>query len=337
MPFVEINEMNMIHPHFMLIDFFRMSTDPLTSYWRIEKMMPRIYTLLKHYPLLKLNTPLPNSVKNWKPKTTQLHDVLNTVYVFLKNKKSLVTFGFHAYNTLLKNSGLIKKDNRYSLINVPYYEFISEEYVSDANALIDLLKNTYKEHNSEFKIIEHYPFFQFYGYNVKIYFGDTLICWAFDINKKCLPYQDLSAILVQNDSSEQAKNDTIRVGSFPLIIMMNLILTIYYRTNKDNVMTNVHQTLTSHFYSMRNFYLKDNKITFMDKSVFQELTVQCLGPKINPKREYWEEIDRKKKLKSGPYVYRYDPSISNTTTTTFKFANSSGNPINNPKNLRLVK
>ena len=334
MPFVEVNKMNMIHPHFMIIDFYRMSTDPLTSYWRIEKMMPRVHKLLTHYPLLKINRPLSNLMEKHNIKNTELKNVLNTVYQYLCNKKSLIVIGFYAYNFFLNESKISNKNSKFFPIDIPYYEFISENYYNDVNELVNILKDTYKD--DKFEIKEHYPFFQFYGYNVKVFYNNTLIFWAFDINKKCLPYQEIK--LLEKHKGATKSTNVIRIGSFPLVIMMNFIFTIYNRVNKNNSMTNIHQIFTSNLFTVRNNYFRTKHITFLDKSVFQELTIDCIGPKINPQREFFEEKTRKKEKTKRSYTFRYDPSVGNTdTTSTYIFLNSSGNPINHTKNLRLYK
>ena len=41
MPFKEINGFNLIEPSFMTIDYLRMLSDPINSYWRIEKSFKR--------------------------------------------------------------------------------------------------------------------------------------------------------------------------------------------------------------------------------------------------------------------------------------------------------
>jgi hypothetical protein len=50
-PYTIIKGMKMVHPHFALIDQFRILTDPLTSYYNLEKVIPRIKMLLTYFPL----------------------------------------------------------------------------------------------------------------------------------------------------------------------------------------------------------------------------------------------------------------------------------------------
>jgi hypothetical protein len=332
MPFIEIDGWTIIHPHFMTIDFMRMTTDLLNSAWRVEKTLPRIKKLLKHYPLLKIDKPLPNIITNWKPVDKTHSDILLSILTFLKGRDDVVVMGLYAYNIFVDS---LKDKKKFKTVNIPYYEFMSDRYRECAMEFIDFLKSTYVSSSNDIKVVEHYPFFQFYGYNVRIYYKDRLIAWIFDTEKRCVPYQQVPAVhygykTVQLDG-------TIRMASFVQIVAVNMMETIYYRTNKENDMVNFHQILTSHFYEIRRLYFEETGKNFMDESVFREYIVECIGSKNNPIRERFELIDKKKKEKSGPYTFKYEPGhMVKEPSTTYRFANSSGNPINNVKNLRLV-
>jgi hypothetical protein len=49
--FINTNGFTLIHPWFAMIDYFRMFTDPMVSYWRLEKHYERYMLLQKTYPL----------------------------------------------------------------------------------------------------------------------------------------------------------------------------------------------------------------------------------------------------------------------------------------------
>jgi hypothetical protein len=50
-PTVKLDGLYYIDTEFMMIDIYRVYTDPLTSYWRLEKTFTRTARILKHYPL----------------------------------------------------------------------------------------------------------------------------------------------------------------------------------------------------------------------------------------------------------------------------------------------
>lgn len=314
MPFVDINGFKTIHPHFMMIDFFRMFTDPLTSYWRLEKIMPRFYKLQKHYPFLKIKKEI-----SYK-KTDDL--IYNKLLGMIKNKKSLIVVGGYAYNKFLEESKL----NRNKLNN-PLLNVVSVDYENDGKEIIDKLKNS--EYNNKLNFVEHYPFFQFTSHSVIIYYNNNAVMKIQGNNKKCYPYRKIK---LNND-------DFIQIGSFDLTLMFNMIEAIIYRTNKDIQYMNNYQRMISDMIDMRNKFFKDNpKKTFNDETLFKSFQIECTGITKDPVREYRELIDEKRKKKSGPLIFKYEPEIHKKDyESEFIFSNSSGNPINNVKNLKLNK
>ena len=51
MPIMRVNNLNISHPKFILIDIMRQYNDPMTSFWRVKKNLIRANILLSHYPL----------------------------------------------------------------------------------------------------------------------------------------------------------------------------------------------------------------------------------------------------------------------------------------------
>ena len=49
-PYITVDGLKLTHPHFMLTDAYRVYTDPMTSYFRLEKTFSRFTTLMKYYP-----------------------------------------------------------------------------------------------------------------------------------------------------------------------------------------------------------------------------------------------------------------------------------------------
>jgi hypothetical protein len=335
MPFKEINGINCIHPHFMSIDYFRMLSDPLVSYWRIDKGFKRFIKLLKYYPLptsdRSINIQIPKSQE------TQLNKLLNTIQDFITNKDSLVAVGFYAYNHFLNGSKLLesKKNINKKIIDVPYYEIISTNYRLDALDLISKLKTTNPELEKDIFVEEHYPFFTYFGFHAYIFYKDTLICIIYSNNKMCVPYKSVPALKFNNKIEESKGN--ILIGSYSINMYYTLINITKARVDGDDNTKNLYYTLLSHLIDMKEyFYEKNKKLNIFNESLFQDFVVDCKGITMPPDREKRLEIERKKKL-GKPYNYKYEPSTGiKEPETTYRFANSSGNPIINEKNLKLV-
>jgi hypothetical protein len=104
----------------------------------------------------------------------KIHKIINNYFLTnVSNKQSIVTIEFYAYNQFLIESKILNKkpkNNIFQILKFPYFEFISTDYKKDTNDLIDLLKSNILE--SQIKVKEFDPFFQFYGYSTQIYYED---------------------------------------------------------------------------------------------------------------------------------------------------------------------
>jgi hypothetical protein len=326
MPFKEISGLNYIHPFFMAIDYLRMITDPLASYWRIEKALKRMVLLQKHYPLPKVDKPI--QIVNSEP---ILDNAVNEITKFLSTSKTSIVIGFYAYNYYINASQTSNKNIK--PINIPYHEIISINYKQDFDAIIDLLKNKFKEHKVTHR--EYFPFFQFTGYSVEILLNDEVVAIIYSHNNKCLPYQMVDAIEFK-DGKQNKLSGKITLGSFSLTVLYAQIMTIKYRVNNDRSMTEVYMTVVSHMIQARGDYFKKfNKNIFDEDTLFKDFIVECIGEGIHPERlGRLRQEERRKKNKKAFYMYDPEKDMK-SADTTYNFSNTSGNEIRNPKNSKL--
>lgn len=332
LPFRTIDGLNMIHPHFMMIDYLRMLTDPILSYWRFENDLKGF----KRFVLLQKYYPLPYSDNSIDIESVPELDVINKhIFKYMTNKKSILVIGFYAYNYFLNESGILKdKSNKLNILNIPYYEFISSDYRHDALTLIDELKKISSIDSSSITYKEYYPFFQFTGFSVDIYYNDELIVRIYSNNRKYIPYQDVNVYDIKFE--KKIKDSKIRLGIFPIVLQYGLINLTKARTNNDNTLKDLYYTFCSQIISMRNYYLEMNNKTILDDTIFREFVVNGIGDTIQPDRERMMLIESKKK-QNKRYMFRYEPTADGIKDPDigYIFANSSGNAITNPKNLRL--
>jgi hypothetical protein len=275
MPFKEINGIHYIHPFFMAIDYLRMITDPLASYWRIEKGLKRMVLLQKHYPLPVINKPIQNIDSN-----PDLDKAVNLVTSFLINRKTCIAIGFYAYNYFVEKSGTTNKNIK--PINIPYHEFISTNYKHDFDEIIELLKKNFEPSRVSHK--EYFPFFQFTGFSVEILIDNEVIAVIYSHNNKCLPFQFVEPLEFKK-SKEIKPSGKITLGSFSLAVLFAQIMTIKYRVNNDRVLTEVYMTIVSHLISVRGEYFKKNNKNIFDSTIFRDFIVECIGDGIHPDRE----------------------------------------------------
>ena len=78
----------------------------------------------------------------------------------------------------------------------------------------------------------------------------------------------------------------------------------------------------------REYYLDSHDITVLDKSPFQEFTLQCLGSTEDPMR--MARLESLKKREAGKQVsFNYKPKGNSGKVPVYRFDNTSGNEILN--------
>lgn len=334
--FIQADGFNLIHPWFMIVDYFRMFTDPMVSYWRLEKHFARYLKLQKTYPLPLINKP----VEITPFKADNLHLTINMLEDFLSNIPGTIFTGFYAYNYYLKYSDFSKKDKRFSQIQMPYLEVYSTNYVEDGLKTIEYLKSLPEELSSKISHREFYPFFQFYGYNTVFYFelnGDQIpILYLYSNNNKCISFKSVPYVKFDNiklKSSSPEADKTVDIGSFDFNILHALIILVKVRVDDDNDWNDILYTLINGYVAFRKYYFTQNNITLYDSSIFEGFVIDCKGETIPPDREKRMLIQARKKL-GKPAIYRYESGVSKQPGSYY-FANTSGNEIRNEKNYKL--
>jgi hypothetical protein len=309
-PTLDINGYKIADPLFMTIDVFRVFSDPMTSYWRVEKSFLRNDLLLKYFPLPenKTNKKINTLTKNLKSTDYALRFIRKNI---LRKLKSIIMVGYYAYNYYVKKSGL-----KNLLTAAPYYDVISINYENDIKFIYKNLKSKF---GNNLKIKEFYIFSQFLGKSTKFYLNNELILNVFDHNFRCTVYIT-------------SKNKKLKIASFSTMIMM-ILASIFYNTVFENKVEKNNQTLIlSNIIAARNFYLKKRNLTVMDVSPFKEFGYECIGETMEFQRLQFLEREKRKKS-NKKIVFRYEPTGKKTKIPNFNFNNSSGNQIKRKKDL----
>jgi hypothetical protein len=318
-PFKTINNVNIVHPHFLNIDYLRVFTDPIVSYWRLKdkKTFERYFLLQKYHPLPYNNKPINISENTEKT-------LLDIVLEFTKNKDTMIHNGFFAYNYYLKESQLLDKpSSKFKTINIPYYEIVSVNYKCDTLDLIKTLKESCD--SDKLSIEEHFQFFQYLGYSTSIKYNDVLICTIYHSNNRCVPYKTC-----------KIDSNNYLIGTFNYVLLNNLSTLIKYKTDRNEESKNLQYTVISHLIEMRKFYFKRTKKTIFDKSPFQDFSLDYKGSTLSSDKER-QMIGELRKKKNKPFLFSYEPANKKESEQIVKyiFANTSGNIIKNPKKSQL--
>jgi len=301
-PYIEDRGIKYTHPHFMLVDAFRVYADPLTSYFRLDKTFNRFTTLMKYYPFDKSfekNNPVYN-LNNDMIKRFVRHNILHG--------SQLIVIGHYAYNYLVKkvNLGL-------EFDNFTYYQAISINYEEDKTNIENYLKDNF---NNDITSKDFTPYFQFYDKHTEYYYKNVCVLKIYGHNNRC----------IVNTFSERKK---VFFGTYQAIFLYLLIDYQYAITRRDNVEKNNYMTMITRLLKAREHYLDKHEISVLDKSPFQEFTLQCLGSTEDPLRMGMIE-SRRRKDAHKQIKFRYDPQPGKPgKVPRFNFENTSGNVIMN--------
>jgi hypothetical protein len=298
MPIMEQNGILYTHPHFMMIDAFRVYADPLTSYFRLDKTFSRFTTLMRYYPFdlsLAKNTPLYEK-ENKETKRFIRHKVLHD--------SQLIVIGHYAFNYLVK-----KADEKLAVENCPYYQVISINYDEDKVKIGNFLRKHLKNITSK----EFYPYFQFYDKHTEYYQDGICILKVYGHNNRC----------IVNQFSDKKR---VYFGTFQLIFLYLLVDYQYAHSRRDSREKNNYMILITRLLKARERYLDEHNKTILDRTPFREFTLQCLGSTEDPLR--MARLEERKKKEAGKQIkFRYDPKGSPGKVPNFKFDNTSGNEI----------
>ena len=324
-PFIEINGINYVHPSFMMIDLYKMLTDPYFSSFRWKKTFPRIQLIQKHYPFPKPAKSIPNVFTiNHK----LIDPILKNIDGFIKTRNSLILIGQIGYNYILAESGL--HSNKYKYLDVPFYELLSTNYIKDASDIVNDLMTNFPDLASRIKYVEHYPLWLITGYNVTVYIDEQPVAYIYDHNDRCQQVKYVKAKQFKDNKMSIDTNNTVTLASFDLLLLMNMTIAFRMRVNKDGEKLNFYNILTSYLIDIRNTYLDTHNLTLLDDSIFQELIPTCVGSTHDPRRE--ARLRRTEKTRK----FRYEPE-NPKKQEDWQFSNTSGNPVTNIKNLKLAK
>jgi hypothetical protein len=328
LPFRNIDGYFIVHSHFLTIDYLRILTDPICSYWRLKdkNCFDRYYELQKLYPYpysdksIDLEFDLnENDIEN---------KLLDNIYNYTLNNKNMIHCGFVAYNEFLKKSKIYEKNDKFKVLNIPYHECVSVNYKEDSLEIIKNLKLLLKENNineDKLDIQENFPFFQYFGYSVSLSYNGMLLCTLYDNNNRCVPYKSINL-----------NGDKLYIGTFNYVLLNVIVTLMKARVDEDEDTKNLCYTIVSHLIEMRKYYFKKYKKNMLDNTLFEDFSLDLAGKTLSAEKER-QIIGELRKKRNKPFLFSYDPSNKKEGDTNIKyiFRNTSGNIIKSAKKSKL--
>jgi len=303
-----------VNPSFMHIDYLKIMTDPMNSYWRIEKSFERLALLTTKFPLPKFTKPI---IINTSEQDNMIQCAIGLIINNIINK-DIIVVGFYAYNYFLEQSKISDKYKQYQKIKIPYLELISKNYKQDFDILYNLLCQKYDD---KISIREYYPFFTFTGYSVEVYLQDELILILYDYSKRSHPYLEYN---------------NLKLGTFSTTLMYSQINVIKFKTIQEEDLKLMYMILSSHLLQMQEYYFTRTKHTIFDNTPFKEFVTDCIIYEIDPDHEILMKYE-KRRSQNKPSMFIYDPikNKKEVKDENYFFSNISGNEILNEKRSQL--
>ena len=289
-PTKEINGVYYTHPHFMLVDAYRVYSDPMTSYFRLTKTFTRFNKLMHYYPLnedMMYNKLKPSGNIDKK----KLEDILSFIRHKIIHDSKYVVVGHYAFNQLMKMGGAPET----YLIDCNYYQLIATDYSNDIQKIHNIIKKQYPSGNNNNGTL-------------------TLVLRIYDANNRCIVYR----------KSDKKKT---YFGTSQLIFMYNLIQYNISKVRKNEFNTATYGSMLIRQMKARDKYLDEHHKTVLDDTIYQEFSMTCIGKPKDLLRESF--LTAKKKKEQGKQIkFTYTPTGQPGKKPNFKFDNSSGEIIN---------
>lgn len=303
-PFIISNNIKFIDPIFMLIDIYRVFTDPMTSYWRLEKSFKRYIKLYKYYPIEKYKI---NNNILFKP--TNSEENLSKIRKHIIHKSNYIVIGTYAYNYYIKKSDM-------PILKINYYEIITENLKIEA---IKIYKKLMKLFNNKITVNEYSQFYEFFDYRVEFLYEDNVILKVYNNNSRCIVYNE----------SEIKKT---KFGTCQLVQLYLLSNYNYLLVNRNKTEANNYINMFLNLNTAKNNYLIKHNLSVLDTSPFKEFRFKCIGESI--KLDRLKNLDIMNKIKLGKQIkFRYTPLDKQGIAPEYTFKNLSGNKVINNKYL----
>jgi hypothetical protein len=303
-PTIKINGIRFTHPHFMLIDAYRVYSDPMTSYFRLTKTFTRFNKLINYYPLdedMLYNKLKPSSSLDKK----KGEEILDFIRKSIIHDSELVVVGHYAFNQLMKLSSAPET----YLIDCYYYQIISTNYSEDIQRIHNMMKKRFPN----VVVKKYHPFFQFLDRSTEFFINNTLILRVYDANQRCIVYR----------KSDKKK---VYFGTAQLIFMYNLIQYNINKIRRNEFNIATYGSMLIRQIKSRDRYLEEHHKTVLDDTIFKEFSMSCIGEPKDLLRESF--LTAQKKREQGKQAkFLYKPTGQPGRKPNFRFDNSSGEII----------
>ena len=338
-PTVTMDDLRYAHPSFLLVDAMRILTDPIQSYFRLEKAFPRIYHLQKHYPWEVESSKIQRSTLP-EPENPLLRAMIKEL---TEGPEDVILIGEYAKRIFKKwptrpdsrPDSTLEMNNFDSTLDEVFVghgtlEVVALNFEGTLRRLYDALKDRKDALDGEkLEYTEYQRFFDYCGRRGVLSINGRWVVVVYHSTNRCVP--------VLPDRWSLGK--TFKVASFSVVSLYFLIAKFIARSSSMNTQDERFMDFQfAELQKMRADYLKSEDKTILDDHVYREFVTRCLGGSVSALRAHKEDTEyRRAHIKQyGMPYFSYEPkavvkesSDENIQFRQYKYGNTSGNEIKN--------
>jgi len=256
-----IDGIRMIHPKFIMVDLLRLFTNPLTSFWRLDKSIKRGNLIMKNFPLSLQTNPVNISKLN---KSLFINNYLISK---ITTMDSILFIGQIAYDTYINPNINIKKQT--SNYNNTLIELISTNLVKDVKYIYNLIIKYFlddkkvNDFNDNIIFEQYYPFFQFTDKKVIFKYMNEVFLIIYGNNESCIPYNEIKLSYLN-------QTYPIKISTFNVLLMMNLIKFHHAYADKNKDIQNLQDYQMYEMLKSREKFFESNDKNILDYTIFED-------------------------------------------------------------------
>lgn len=329
-----------VEPSFAIVDHLRILCDPFTSYWKLDKQLPRMLTIQEHFPidLPKQNVIVESSAVRGRKFSNPNQDLIDKVSVWAASRDAVVAvadralaFFIKALGGLLASLGLlgslesVSKDHE----NIRQITLVSANYAEDLESLNNLLVGA----KVECFATEHYPFVDLLGSRTIFRTNGTLN----QDKSRGVPFVTLIDARGKALPTVGRSEDGVHVASLTYSIMISLAMRFLAQTENRDTVAHVHGQIASNLIAIRKFAssIPNKPTTSVIDPVnhFRDVNLLYLGTPRSDMSIHMEIADERR-LRSPPgsmIWFNYDPKGGNRNNHTKRSGNNGNNGNNDKK------
>lgn len=269
----------MVDPAFSIIDHLKILCDPFTSYWKLDRMMPRMMLLQRFFPMM---LPEPKE-KRYKGKT-QKHNYAE-VMRWASLMRTVAVVGEQAVDFFDFNKISDSSD---------HVTLVSTDYESDVGIFNETFKS---EESKRFRLRERRQLMDDLGRTATFYFYDEdatldLAVSIIDARDKAVPVCGVDPV------------SSLKISSFSYCLLTALTQHMSARVNGCDAEAGVHAMTASRLLAAKR------RRSDVHDHVFRDSSLEYIGNPKSTMRAHMAATDDRKIIssKNAPVWFTFDPS-----------------------------